>query len=94
MEKASNQATQMIEEARAAAARVQEQETQKAIVQAEMIVTKAQEATRADHAKMLAELKKEIGRLVVQTTAHVAGKVLTDDDQKRLIEEANRQIAA
>jgi F-type H+-transporting ATPase subunit b len=43
---------------------------------------------------MLAELKQEIGRLVVQTTAAVAGKVLTDEDQKRLAEEANKQMAA
>jgi hypothetical protein len=43
---------------------------------------------------MLAELKSEVGKLVVQTTAQVAGKVLTDGDQKRLVDEANKQIAA
>ncbi len=31
---------------------------------------------------MLAELKREVGRLVVDTTAKVTGKVLTADDQK------------
>jgi len=88
------QANKMIEEARAAAARVQEQETQKAIVQAEQIITKAREAAAADHAKMLSDLKKEVGRLVVQTTATVTGKILTPDDQKRLAEETARQVAA
>jgi F-type H+-transporting ATPase subunit b len=48
---------------------VQEQETQKAIATAEQIVTKAREAAAAEHARMLADLKREIGRLVVETTA-------------------------
>jgi len=42
---ANAQANKFIEEARAAAARVQEQETQKAIASAEQIITKAREAS-------------------------------------------------
>ena len=91
---ANAQAVKLIEEARAAAARVQETETQKAIAAAEQIISKAREATAADHARMLAELKREVGRLVVQTTATVTGKVLTPDDQRRLAEETAKQIAA
>jgi F-type H+-transporting ATPase subunit b len=94
LDQASLQATRLIEEARAAAARVQEQETQKAIAAAEHIIAKAREAAAADHARMLAELKREIGRLVVQTTARVTGKILTADDQRRLAEETNKQLAA
>jgi len=91
---ANLQATKLIEEARAAAARVQEQETQKAIAAAEQIVTKAREAAAADHARMLAELRREVGRLVVQTTAAVTGKILTPEDQTQLAEDAARQVAA
>lgn len=94
LSQANNQATKLIDEARAAAAKVQEQETQKAIAAAEQIITKAREAAAADHARMLAELKQEVGRLVVQTTATVTGKVLTTDDQRRLAEEAARQVSA
>src|SRR2546421_1459159 len=94
LEKANAQAGKLIEEARAAAARVQEQETQKAIAAAEQIITKAREAAAQDHARMLADLKREVGRLVVQTTATVTGKVLTPEDQKRLAEETAKQIAA
>ena len=89
---ANTQATKVIEEARAVAARVQEQETQKAIATAEDIIRKAREAAAADHARMLAELKREVGRLVVQTTATVTGKILTPDDQRRLAEETARQV--
>jgi F-type H+-transporting ATPase subunit b len=94
MSKANVQATKLIEEARAAAARVQERETQKAIAAAEQIITKAREAAAADHARMLTELKREVGRLVVQTTAAVTGKILTPEDQRRLAEETARQVTA
>jgi F-type H+-transporting ATPase subunit b len=91
---AGNQATQAIKEAREAAGKVREQETQKAIAAAEQIMAKAREATTQDHARMLAELKREVGRLVVQTTATVTGKILTPDDQKRLAEETAKQLGA
>ncbi len=91
---ANVQANQLIEEARAAAARVREQETQKAVTAAEQIIAKAREAAAADHARMLTELKREVGRLVVQTTTSVTGKILTPEDQKRLAEETSRQLAA
>ena len=94
MNQANAQGAKMIEEARAAAAQVQERETQKAIAAATDIVTKAHQAAEAEHARMLAELRREVGRLVVTTTAKVTGKVLTPDDQSRLAEDANRQLAA
>ena len=90
---AGQQANKLIEEARAAAARIGETETQKAITSAEQIVVKAREAAAQDHARMLAELKREVGRLVVQTTATVTGKILTPEDQRRLSEETQKQIA-
>jgi len=43
---------------------------------------------------MLAELKQEVGRLVVQTTSAVTGKILTKEDQRRLAEETAEQLAA
>ncbi len=91
---ANTQANKLIEEARAAAARVQEQETQKAIAAAEQIITKAREAAAQDRERMLTELRREVGRLVVDTTTKVTGKILTPDDQKRLAEETSRQLAA
>jgi F-type H+-transporting ATPase subunit b len=94
LDTANNQANQLIEEARNAAARVLEQETQKAIATAEQIIARAREAAEADHARMLTELRREIGRLVVQTTARVTGKVLTVDDQRRLIDDTNKELAA
>lgn len=90
---AGDLANKIIADARAAVARVTEVETQKAVTAAEQIVAKAREAAAQERAAMLAELKREVGRLVVQTTTTVTGKVLTADDQKRLAEETQKQLA-
>jgi F-type H+-transporting ATPase subunit b len=92
MVEAQAQSTQLIADAREAAKRLREQETQRAVAAAEQIMTKAQEAATREHARMLAELKHEVGRLVVQTTAAVIGKVLTPEDQRRLADEAAKQF--
>ena len=91
---ASAQANKAIEEARAAAAKVQEAETQKAIAMANDIVTKARQASEAELVRMKAELRKEVGRLVVATSAKVTGGILTAEQQGRLAEETNKQLAA
>jgi F-type H+-transporting ATPase subunit b len=91
---AGDRANKLIEDAREAAARVREQETQKAIAAAEQIVAKAREAAAQERTQMLAQLKREVGRLVVQTTSSVTGKILTPDDQRRLAQETEKQLAA
>ena len=94
LRKADAEGKQMIDDARAAAARVHAQETQKAIAAGEDIISRAHEAAARDREQMMAELKREVGRLVVQTTATVTGKILTPDDHRRLAEETTRQLAS
>jgi F-type H+-transporting ATPase subunit b len=94
LRKADAEGKQLIEEARAAAARVQAEETRKAVAAAEQLLVRAREAAERDRASMLAELRREVGRLVVQTTASVTGKILTPDDHRRLEEETTRQLAS
>ena len=93
MAQANVQANKFIEEAKAAAIRLREQETEKAIAAAEQIMIKAREAAGQEHNQMLADLKREVGRLVVQATATVTGKILTSEDQRRLAEETAKQVA-
>jgi len=93
LNQASTQGAKMIEEARAAAARVQEVETQKAIAAANNIVATTRQALEAERVRMLTELRREVGRLVVSTTSKVTGKVLTPGDQQRLSEEATRYLS-
>ena len=92
MADAQAQSTKLIAEARDIATRLREQETQRALAAAEQIMVQAREAAALEHARMLGELRREVGRLVVQTTAAVIGKVLTPDDQRRLAEDAARSL--
>jgi len=91
--KAEAEGKQLIEEARAAAARVGAEETKKAMAAAEQILVRTKEETERERSRMLADVKREVGRLVIQTTASVTGKILTADDQNRLAEETARQLA-
>lgn len=93
LNQANTQGNKLIEEARVSAAKTLEVETQKAIATANDIIVKAKAASEAELARMKAELRKEVGRLVVATTAKVTGKILTADDQSKLAEETNRQLA-
>src|SRR4051812_40522042 len=94
LSKANADAQKMIEEARASAQVLADRRAQQAIAEAEQIIAKAHESSRLDHEKMLADLKREVTRLVIDTTSKVTGKVLTPDDHRRLSEEASREIAA
>src|SRR3982751_2900218 len=93
IDKANADAQRMIDEARESAAHLSERKQQEAITAAEQIVVKAKEAATLEHERQMQTLKRELGRLVVDTTAKVTGKVLTTEDQKRLQEEAARQVA-
>jgi len=94
IQKANEQASAIIAEAQKTAAVLGERKTQEATVQAEDIIRKAHEASVLDRNRLLADLKREVGALVVQTTEKVAGKTLTPEDQSRLNSEALRQIGA
>src|SRR5438067_4378618 len=91
--KANAEAQKMIEEARNSASNLAERKQQEAIAAAEQIVAKAREASAIEHERTMTQLKRELGRLVVETTAKVTGKVLTPDDQRRLQEEAARTLS-
>lgn len=92
--RANADAQKMIDEARASAQAVADKRTQQAISEAEQIIAKAREATGIEREKIMTELKREVGRLVIDTTAKVTGRVLTQTDQKRINEEAAREVSA
>lgn len=94
LKKANLAAGELISEARISAIRVRQIESQKAVVAAEQIMTKAREAADQERARMLAEFKGQMGQLIVQTTASVTGKILTREDHRRLTEDTVTRIAA
>ncbi|MGJ8725400.1 MAG: F0F1 ATP synthase subunit B family protein [Roseibacillus sp.] len=88
LDEANADAKRMIEEAKESAAKLGEAENQKAIASAQNILSKAEEAAKAERETMKAEIKAEFGKLVTAATSQVAGKVLNDDDQRRINEES------
>jgi F-type H+-transporting ATPase subunit b len=92
--KANADSQKLIEEVRASGDRLAEQKRQEAIAAAEQITLKAQEAIALERDKTMAEMKRELGRLVVDTTSRVTGKVLSPEDHEKINEETAREIAA
>src|ERR1700724_968748 len=90
--KANADAQRMIDEARESSAHLAKRKQQEAIAAAEQIMAKAKEAAALEHERTMESMKRELGRLVVETTAKVTGTVLTPEDQKHLQEEAARQV--
>jgi F-type H+-transporting ATPase subunit b len=92
--KAHAEAQRMIDEARESASHVADRKMQEAVLAAEQTIAKAQEASALEYERSMSALKRELGRLVIETTAKVTGKILTPEDQRRLQEEAARQLAS
>jgi len=91
--KADAEGKALIEEARAAAARIAAEEHRRAVAAAEQVLARAHQASEIERARMHAEMRHEIGRLVVQTTTRVTGKILTADDHRRLAEETATSLS-
>ena len=94
LRKANADAQRIIEEGRMSSEAHSQKSTQQAIKDAESIITRAHETVVLDRAKMVAEVKQEMIHLVVDTTAKVAGRILTKEDQDRLAAETSKQVAA
>ncbi len=92
LDQANGQAQKMINDARSSSDALAQRRSQEAVTEAERIVARAREATQLEHDRVLSEVKRELGRLVIDTTAKVTGKVLTPEDQARLGEETTRQL--
>ena len=93
LREASDKADTVIGEARQSAEVVAQRKTQDATTEAQKIIEAARAATKLEAEQIKSELKRDFGRLIVTTTAKVTGKMLTAEDQKRLNEEAAREVA-
>ena len=94
LRKANADAQRIIEEGRESSEAHTQKATQQAIKDAESIIARAHESVVLDRAKMVAEVKKEMVHLVVDTTAKVVGKILTAQDQERLASETSQQLTS
>jgi len=94
LRKANDDAQVMIDESRKNNEAFSQREMEKAVKESATIVERARHEIASERNRMVDEVKREMVSLVVKTTAQVAGKVLSPEDQKRLSEEASKELAA
>jgi F-type H+-transporting ATPase subunit b len=90
---ANSKAELLIGEARESAEVLAEKKREEATKEASAIVAKAHEAGALEQQQLRAELKRDVGRLIIDTTTKVTGKILNDDDQAKINEETSSQIS-
>jgi F-type H+-transporting ATPase subunit b len=94
LRKANDDAQILVEESRKNNEAFTQREMDRAVKESAAIVDRARAEIASERTRMVDEVKREMVSLVIKTTANVAGKVLTAEDQKRLSEEAQKSLAA
>jgi F-type H+-transporting ATPase subunit b len=94
LRKANDDAQVMIEELRKTNEAFSQREMEKAVKESAAIVERARHEISSERNRMVDEVRREMVSLVVKTTAQVAGKVLSPEDQKRLSEEASKELTS
>jgi len=92
LQKASLEAQQIVNDARAIAEERISKSSQEASSRAAEIMAKSEQQIELDRKKMLAEARSEIARLVVATTSKVLAKELSSDDKSRFTESASASL--
>jgi F-type H+-transporting ATPase subunit b len=93
LDRANTQAQALINDARASSDALAQRRQEEAAAEAARIIDRAHQATVQEHDRVLNEVKRELGRLVIDTTSRVTGKILTSEDRRRIDEETASQIA-
>jgi len=93
IKQAAIDAQKIFTEAREQSKEMIEVKTQEAAAQAEAIIRKASEATELERLKMLSDVRQEVARLVVSTTAAVLSKELSDADKQTFSDAAAKELA-
>ena len=94
LRKANDDAQVLLEESRKNNEAFSQREMDRAVKESAAIVDRARHEITSERVSMVDEVKREMVSLVIKTTASVAGKILSADDQKRLSEEAAKELSA
>ena len=94
LRKANDDAQVLLEESRKNNEAFSQREMDRAVKESAAIVDRARHEITSERVRMVDEVKREMVSLVIKTTASVAGKILSADDQKRLSEEAAKELSA
>ena len=89
---AREQADEIVTKARRAAETAREEATEEGKAKREELVAAARRDIEAETRRSLQQIRKEVADLTVLATEKVTRKTLTDDDHKRLVEDALAEV--
>ena len=92
LREAREQAEDIVSRARKAAESLEDQSKASALQQREELMAAARRDIEAETRRSLEEIRREVANLTVAATEKVTRKTLTDDDQRRLVEEALGEV--
>jgi F-type H+-transporting ATPase subunit b len=89
---ARKQAEQIIERARKAGEARERESEEEAIARREQLMERTRRDIESETRKAIAEIRREVADLTVMATEKVTRKTLTEEDQRRLVEEALSEL--
>jgi F-type H+-transporting ATPase subunit b len=92
LKEARAQAEEIVERARAAGAVHEREATEEAQAKREQMLEQTRRDIEAETRRAIAEIRREVADLTIMATEKVTRKVLTADDQRRLVEEALSEL--
>jgi F-type H+-transporting ATPase subunit b len=92
LKEAREQAEDIVSRARKAAESLEDESKAKAAQQREELMAAARRDIEAETRRSLEEIRREVANLTVAATEKVTRKTLTEDDQRRLVEEALGEV--
>ena len=92
LQEARAQAEEIVARARKAADQHQEESLQSARVQREELMEQTRRDIESETRRAIQEIRNEVADLTVLATEKVTRKTLTEDDQRRLVEEALSEL--
>ena len=93
LQKAQQEAQSILGEARETAKLYLDKQAEEATGKGEDLIAKAKEAIALERQKMLTEVRGEVVRLVIDTTAKVLTKDLSEDEKARFSKSAAKELA-
>jgi F-type H+-transporting ATPase subunit b len=92
LNEARDQSQEIIERARKAADAHERESEAGAVARRERLMEQARRDIEAETRRAIAEIRHEVADLTVMATERVTRKTLTDEDQRRLVDEALRDL--
>ena len=93
LQKAQQEAQAILTEARNNAKALADKQAEEASARTEEMISKAKQAIELERKKMLSEVREEVTRLVVDTSAKVLSKDLSEEDKSRFSKSASEELS-